>query len=126
MLVDVLLLSPDDREIVAASTRSNERRQALGPSVNFREETTCGAGSTASRHLARKATMKIRASECFLSIGSGDLRNEGQKTQAERLKLQAENCNHKPRTKVISRYLRRSSMGAPTMGSTLLTSSVSL
>jgi hypothetical protein len=53
----------EDREIIASSTRSNERRQAPGPSVNFKEET----------------------------YTNGDLRNEGQKTQAERLKLQTEN-----------------------------------
>ena len=77
----------EDREIIARSNRSNERRQAPRASVGFKEETTCRAVSTASSHLARKATMKILASECFLSIGSGDLRNEGQKTQAERLDL---------------------------------------
>ena len=53
----------EDREIIASSTRSNERPQAPGPSVNFKEET----------------------------YTNGDLRNEGQKTQAERLKLQTEN-----------------------------------
>jgi hypothetical protein len=53
----------EDREIIASSTRSNERRQAPGPSVHFKEETHT----------------------------NGDLRNEGQKTQAERLKLQTEN-----------------------------------
>jgi hypothetical protein len=47
--------------------------------------------------------MKIRASEYFLTIGDGDLRNEGQKTQAERLKLQPENWNYRSHTKVISR-----------------------
>jgi hypothetical protein len=49
--------------MIASSTRSNERRQAPGPSVNFKEET----------------------------YTNGDLRNEDQKTQAERLKLQTEN-----------------------------------
>ena len=53
----------EDRKTKASSTRSNERRQAPGPSVNFKEET----------------------------YDNGDLRNEGQKTQAERLKLQPEN-----------------------------------
>ncbi len=74
----------EDRKIIASSTRSNERRQAPGPSVNFREET----------------------------YTNGDLRNEGQaltraqvegKTQAERLKLQPENWNYRPHTRVISR-----------------------
>ena len=62
----------EDRIIKASSTRSNERRQAPGPSVNFKEETNI----------------------------NGDLRNESQpstraqaegKTQAERLKTQPEN-----------------------------------
>ncbi len=53
----------EDREIIASSTRSNERRQAPGPSVNFKEET----------------------------YTNGDLRNEDQQTQAELLKLQTEN-----------------------------------
>jgi hypothetical protein len=42
---------------------------------------------------------------------NGDLRSESQKTQAERLKPQNEYGDHKPRTKVISRYMRRSSAG---------------
>ena len=53
----------EDREIIASSTRSNERRQAPGPSVNFKDETNI----------------------------NGDLKNESQKTQAERLKTQPEN-----------------------------------
>jgi hypothetical protein len=77
-------LRSEDREIIASSTRSNERRQAPGPSVHFREET----------------------------YTNGDLRNEGQKTQAERLKLQPENWNYRPHAKVISRYMRRSSAGS--------------
>ena len=52
----------EDREKIASSTRSNERRQAPGPSVNFKDETNI----------------------------NGDLRNESQKTQAERLKPQSE------------------------------------
>lgn len=51
------------KEIIASSARSNERQQAPGPSVNFKDET----------------------------IISGDLRNESQKTQAERLKPRPEN-----------------------------------
>ena len=74
----------EDRKIIASSTRSNERRQGPGPSVNFREE----------------------------MYTNGDLRNKGQaltrsqvedKTQAERLKLQPENWKYRPHTKVISR-----------------------
>ena len=53
----------EDREIIASSARSNERRQAPGPSVNFKDETNI----------------------------NGDLKNESQKTQAERLKTQPEN-----------------------------------
>ena len=62
----------EDRKTKASSTRSNERQQAPGPSVNFKEET----------------------------YSNGDLRDEGQpstraqaegKTQAERLKSQPEN-----------------------------------
>ena len=52
----------EDREIIASSTRAKERRQALGPSVNFKDETNI----------------------------NGDLRSESQKTQAERLKPQNE------------------------------------
>ena len=63
------------REIIASSARLKERRQAPGASVNFKEET----------------------------YSNGDLRSEGQKTQAERLKVQTKNCNHKLCTKVISR-----------------------
>ena len=44
----------EDREILASSTRSHERRQAPGPSVNFKEETNI----------------------------NGDLRNESQKTSS--------------------------------------------
>jgi hypothetical protein len=53
----------EDREIIASSTRSNERREVPEPSVNFKKET------------------KI----------NGDLRNESRKTQAERLNPQPEN-----------------------------------
>jgi len=66
---------------MGSCTRSNEIRQPPGPSVNFREETKL----------------------------NGDLRNEGQKTQAEHLKLQTENLNYKPHTKMIRRAMCRSS-----------------
>jgi hypothetical protein len=63
LLVSRITIQFEDREIIAWSTRSNERRQAPGPSVNFKDETNI----------------------------NGDLRNESQKTQAERLKNQPEN-----------------------------------
>ena len=47
-----VIIPAEDREKIASSTRSNERRQAPGPSVNFKEET----------------------------YTNGDLRNEDQKT----------------------------------------------
>ena len=58
----LVILTAEDREIIASSSRSHERRQAPGPSGNFKEETHT----------------------------NGDLRNEDQKSQAERLKLQNE------------------------------------
>jgi hypothetical protein len=89
----------EDREIIASSARSNERRQAPGPSVNFKEETPHLAASRTSSLQVHKATIKIRASEYFLLITNGDLISEGLpstraqaegKTQAERLKPQNE------------------------------------
>ena len=58
----LVILTAEDREKIASSARSNERRQAPGPSVNLKEET----------------------------YTNGDLRNEDQKTQAERLNTQNE------------------------------------
>jgi hypothetical protein len=86
-----------DRKMIASSTRSNERRLAPESSVNFKEET----------------------------YTNGDLRNEDQKTRSERLKPQAEDGNHKPRIKVICRYMRRRSTSILNMDSTLLRSKCS-
>jgi hypothetical protein len=61
----------EDREIIASSTRLNERRQTTGLSVHFKEETPHLAACRTSSLQVRKATIKIRASEYFLLITDG-------------------------------------------------------
>jgi hypothetical protein len=70
----------EDHEKIASSTRSNEERQAPGPSMKFKDETPHLAASRTSGPQVRKATIRIRASEYFLLIANGDLRSEGQMT----------------------------------------------